>query len=72
VVGDNGRGFDPYGSDGHGHGLVSMRERTEGLGGLLQIISDAGHGTILVFTIPIGEAAPSPHEYAVTRRHQKT
>jgi signal transduction histidine kinase len=46
VVEDNGRGFDPQsaGSEG-GLGLISIRERTQKLGGTLEIISAPGKGT---------------------------
>ncbi len=45
-VRDDGRGFDPVtvGNEG-GMGLVSMRERTEKLGGTLVILSTPGEGT---------------------------
>ena len=74
-VSDNGRGFDPA-TTGAGHGLRSMRERAESLGGHLDICSRATAGTTLTFTIPFadklepsqGKSARngSPHEYAVT------
>ena len=35
-----------------GHGLASMRERTEALGGRLDLVSQPG-GTTLTFTIPL-------------------
>jgi signal transduction histidine kinase len=45
-VTDNGRGFEPDTvSDGGGMGLISMQERTEKLGGSLQISSRPGEGT---------------------------
>ena len=50
---DNGRGFDVTGKS-NGHGLASMRERAEGLGGKLEIVSGEGKGTQLSFTIPVG------------------
>jgi PAS domain S-box-containing protein len=49
---DNGRGFD-VSQGSSGHGLASMRERTEGLGGNLEIVSRQGEGTALTFTIPL-------------------
>ena len=64
VVSDDGRGFDTAGASA-GHGLASMRERTEALGGDLQLLSRAGHGTLLVFTIPLAaEDMPSPSRRA--------
>ena len=56
VVSDNGRGFDAAGAD-RGHGLASMRKRTEGLGGRLEILSTPGEGTLLAFTIPSADHA---------------
>lgn len=45
-VSDNGRGFDPQAvRDTGGMGLVTMRERAEGLGGALTILSAPGEGT---------------------------
>src|SRR5207248_1603874 len=48
---DNGRGFDML-SKSNGHGLKSMRARTEGLGGKLEIESKPDCGTDLTFAIP--------------------
>jgi signal transduction histidine kinase len=43
---DDGRGFDPGAiTDQGGMGLVTMRERTERLGGTLTILSAPGEGT---------------------------
>ena len=45
---DNGRGFNPDALDDTGGlGLVSMRERTEKLGGTLTVISSPGKGTTI-------------------------
>jgi PAS domain S-box-containing protein len=49
---DNGRGFDVL-DKAAGHGLASMRERTEGLGGTLEIVSREGEGTTLTIVIPM-------------------
>jgi signal transduction histidine kinase len=49
---DNGRGFD-VSQRSSGHGLASMRERTEGLGGKLEIVSRQSEGTTLAFEIPL-------------------
>ena len=56
AVSDNGRGFDAAGA-ARGHGLASMRERTEGLGGRLEILSGPGEGTLLSLTIPLVDHA---------------
>ena len=58
LVNDNGRGFD-VARAGDGHGLLSMRERTERLGGHVQVLSRPGQGTLLAFTIPFAEHTPS-------------
>ncbi len=55
-VSDNGRGFDPGGVNA-GHGIRSMHERTEALGGRLDVLSQPGHGTTLVFTVPLMDQA---------------
>ena len=69
VVSDNGRGFD-VALEAHGHGLVSMRDRTRGLGGALDLLSKPGEGTLLAFRIPF--SPDSPHEYAVTKPPART
>jgi two-component system, NarL family, sensor histidine kinase LiaS len=51
VVKDDGRGFDPSASF-RGVGLVSMRERTERLGGSLSVESAPGRGTKIVVNLP--------------------
>jgi PAS domain S-box-containing protein len=61
-VSDDGRGFEVAHAD-TGHGLASMRQRTEALGGQLHVISAPGYGTALTFVIPLaGDGRPiSPH-----------
>ena len=51
---DDGTGFDVTGAWGRGLGLVSMRERVEAVGGVLQIQSSPGAGTRLEVTVPLG------------------
>jgi PAS domain S-box-containing protein len=80
-VTDNGCGFDPS-SIPAGHGLRSMRERTEALGGHLDVRSRPGTGTTLSFAIPfidhphstVAESAPTvpPHEYVGTAPRRQT
>jgi signal transduction histidine kinase len=49
---DDGRGFDPEAiTDQGGMGLVTMRERTERLGGTLTILSAPGEGTKVEVTL---------------------
>jgi ligand-binding sensor domain-containing protein/signal transduction histidine kinase len=58
---DNGRGFDAA-QKSQGHGLASMRERTIGLGGELNIISSNGQGTTLTVSIPLKRQTQTPYE----------
>jgi two-component system, NarL family, sensor kinase len=64
-VSDDGIGFDPARLDGRlreGHiGILSLRERAEGLGGALRIDSAFGQGARLEVRLPrprAREAAP--------------
>lgn len=61
-VEDDGAGFDsggdPGGEEGTspaGMGLLSMRERTELLGGRLEIISGPGRGTTVEVRMPLAD-----------------
>jgi PAS domain S-box-containing protein len=66
-VEDDGKGFDPPGADGGWHddreecepaagvGLRSMRERTEALGGRLDISSEPGGGSAVEVLIPLAD-----------------
>jgi signal transduction histidine kinase len=56
TIRDDGRGFDVKDAWGRGLGLVSMRERVEGVGGRLHIQSAAGAGTRLDVHVPLGAA----------------
>ena len=55
IVSDDGHGFDVL-RENDGHGLLSMRERTKGLGGALEVVSERGVGTKLTLTVPLGQA----------------
>jgi two-component system sensor histidine kinase UhpB len=57
-VRDNGKGFDP--SQTEGFGLAGMRERVEGLGGVLNVASTLGKGTDVSATIPLGSIPLDP------------
>lgn len=49
---DNGKGFDPQSiPDGH-YGLIGMRERARLMGGVMQVESQPGMGTIIRVRIP--------------------
>jgi signal transduction histidine kinase/ligand-binding sensor domain-containing protein len=73
-IADNGRGFDVAQASA-GHGLRSMRERTEALAGQFSVASEPGRGTVVTFAIPLADrpqpvadraAGTALHEYAVT------
>jgi len=53
VVEDDGVGFDVADAWGRGLGLVSMKERIEGVGGRLDIRSGSGGGTRVEVTVPL-------------------
>ena len=50
-VADNGRAFDPSRIHG-GHGVRSMRERANRMGGILRIVSEPRMGTTLTLRVP--------------------
>ena len=59
---DNGVGFDTFenplgGDEMGGYGLLSMAERAEIVGGLLNIRSRPGAGTTVTATIPLPSSA---------------
>jgi PAS domain S-box-containing protein len=66
-VEDDGEGFDPHGGEGVWHddrgdgeaaagvGLRAMRERTEALGGRLDVSSEPGRGSAVVVCIPLAD-----------------
>jgi two-component system sensor histidine kinase UhpB len=64
-VSDDGAGIGDRA--GTGFGLSGMRQRIEGLGGTLDIASQAGHGTAITARLPLTTAAPqdgAPTEYS--------
>ena len=65
TVSDDGAGFDETDAarargEGHGIGLMSMRERSELLGGTFRIESVSGKGTTVTVTLPL--PAEATHE----------
>lgn len=53
---DDGQGFNPTATsptDGHGFGLMGMRERLGIVGGVLEIQSAAGKGTEIIARVPV-------------------
>jgi signal transduction histidine kinase len=61
IIEDDGTGFDIEArseaarKNGHGLGLVGMKERVELLGGSLELDSKPGSGTTVFVTVPIRE-----------------
>ncbi len=53
TITDDGKGFDANGPSNPGLGLISMRERVESVGGVLEIDSTLASGTRLTVTVPI-------------------
>jgi signal transduction histidine kinase len=53
TITDDGKGFDANGPPNAGLGLISMRERVESVGGVLEIHSTPASGTRLTVTVPI-------------------
>jgi two-component system, NarL family, sensor histidine kinase DegS len=51
-VRDNGSGFDPRHSFDEHYGLVGMKERINRLNGSIEIHSQLGRGTDVVFSVP--------------------
>ena len=58
-VSDDGRGFEPGANIG-GIGLSTMRERTEALGGDLEVWSQPGEGTWVMVRVPLEDGAQGP------------
>lgn len=52
TIKDHGAGFKRGELEQTGVGLFSMEERAQGVGGILAITSEPGHGTSVVLTIP--------------------
>ena len=70
TVEDDGRGFNPRQRDAHaGHhfGLLTMRERAEGLGGQLTVASVPGRGTRVQAEVPLPEEKEMPFDAATAR-----
>ncbi|WP_069465830.1 GAF domain-containing sensor histidine kinase, partial [Actinacidiphila rubida] len=55
-ISDDGRGFDPHAvrQAGRHLGLVSMRDRADGVGGRLAVESEPGKGTVIEMEVPGG------------------
>jgi signal transduction histidine kinase len=62
IVKDKGPGFlmnklDETGQAGTGFGLYNIRERVEGLGGSMEIVSGEGQGTTVILIVPVQDAS---------------
>ncbi|MBT3239465.1 MAG: GAF domain-containing protein [Chloroflexi bacterium] len=54
TVEDDGKGFDPQAPNGHNHfGLQIMQTRTERSGGVFEIQSALGNGTMILLSFPL-------------------
>ncbi|MBN1290084.1 MAG: MEDS domain-containing protein [Actinobacteria bacterium] len=51
-VADNGRGISLTENDGTSMGILGMRERARGIGGILSIIGEEGKGTEVILKLP--------------------
>jgi len=58
-VRDNGRGFRLDQVHGHSHGLASVRERLERIGGSVEWASAPDQGTKVSFRVPLKELPAS-------------
>ena len=66
-VTDNGRGFDLPTSHTHGHGLASMMERADRLGGRFEVESVPAKRTVLRLVIPLPRSTTLL--YRASRKH---
>ncbi len=57
-VRDDGKGFD-LNEDAEGHGLASMRSRSDDIGAALELISGAGGGTTITLRVPLDGTSDS-------------
>jgi PAS domain S-box-containing protein len=58
---DNGNGFDIL-DESDGHGVMSMRERADGLGASLSIESRSGNGTSIQLKVPLEQNSTGDNE----------
>ena len=67
-VSDNGRGFEAA-QESEGHGLISMRDRAQHMGGTLEMMSATGQGTTIVLQVPLRDASS---DFGFVERKSKT
>ncbi|MCL7454166.1 MAG: PAS domain S-box protein [Anaerolineae bacterium] len=61
---DNGSGFDPQAiASGGGQGLVSMRERTAEMGGVLTVLSTPGQGTRVLVEVALPDTESGQRDW---------
>jgi signal transduction histidine kinase len=60
TIADDGKGFDLDGVPNTGLGLMSMKERVESVGGVLEIHAKPASGTRLSVTVPTPASASAP------------
>ena len=65
---DNGRGFDAT-RQSEGHGLLSMRDRANGIGGRFKLDSQPGDGTTVELDVPLDQQPPSNEARAISYTH---
>jgi len=72
TVADGGAGFDVNMVAEHtkGFGLLSIRERIEGLNGTFSVLSSPGVGTRIGLTIPLAEVAGLPERSGKVRENE--
>jgi signal transduction histidine kinase len=59
TIQDNGVGFNPGASRGHGLGLIGMEERVRELGGTISINSEPQKGTTIQLDVPLKRGQPA-------------
>jgi signal transduction histidine kinase len=52
TIADNGRGFAAEQLGANGNGLNNMRQRIRTIGGRVEVVGQAGHGTVVRFSVP--------------------
>lgn len=56
TIEDDGAGFDPTEAS-HGSGLLGMTDRIDTVGGVVEVSSRSGHGTVVAGRVPLAETA---------------
>ena len=69
IVEDDGCGFDAE-AESDGHGLLSIRRRTQEMGGTLEVLSRKGAGTKIILLMPLGRRFPESLRRGTPRLHR--